>query len=212
MKKTARRSEPKVAEFNKQRAIGNIHCKLRILNGWVENGIPVTQSGTCDDIPRTSAQISLEYFPKSVRQFNAWDASQNSNEIQAALPTICRNANDTLRKHAHLRSEVVQTIESLRLRAADQFEGTKPLRIGKLRAALKLEVHLRTLLEHELIAIRRDLKAEKQAHNNVVQKVENQSKEFKEYIGRLTNDNERLSEENSVLIRKLTKIAPLRKA
>lgn len=211
MKTLRRRPEPKVAEHNKQRAIANINCKITILQGWISNGIPIVQVQPDETGAQASSPVSLEYFPKSNRQFNAWDGSQNSKDLNALLPKISRNANDTLRKNANLRTKVEQIVESLRLRAADQCQDAKPARISKLRSALKVEKRIRALLENELIEVRRALKAEQSAHKSKTQKAENQSKEFREYVLRLTSENQRLAEENAALIKKLAKISPIRK-
>lgn len=191
-----KRAAPAVATANKRRALNNIERKIFILKEWISTGIPL-----CGD---TS---DLDFYPKSVRQFNLWDASQNTSKLDVEIE---RNANDTLKKHEGVFAEVVQLVQIIQLRAAEQIQGKKKPRIGKLQAELALEVRLRKVAEAELIKLRRELKAEQLSHRNALRRAENRMAEFKSELERLTAINARLAEENSVLVASAIKVRPIR--
>lgn len=107
----------KINELNKALALSNINLKLSILEEAInppENSI-------------------LEYYPKTVRQFNLWDAKQNSTEFQKRHSSIKRNANSTLNKHPDLKAKLIATLQALILAHRNRIKNTKPEKASKLK-------------------------------------------------------------------------------
>lgn len=196
IKERARRTTPPVAALNKKLALENINKKINILREWANSVIPAINE-----------KESLDFYPKSVRQFNLWDGSQNSLCLGE---DIKKNANDTLRSYPLQLSEVVQLIETLQLRATEQIDGSKKIRIGKIKAELAVEKRLRQIGESALIALRRELKLEQVKHQQTISRSESQLNELKREISRLSEDNIRLAQENANLIAIAAKVRPIR--
>ena len=191
-----KRQPPKVATINKHRALSNLNRKLHLLRSWVENGVPtIEETGNPD------------YFPKTVRQFNLWDGTQNTTDLAVAIE---RNANDTLRKHVELRSAVERALALLQLRATEQLQNRKNLRIGRLQTALSLQKQMRQTLEEQLIILRKELKAEKSERERSARRLAGQMNELKTELQRLLTENHELKIENASLISTAAKVKPIR--
>lgn len=130
----------KRGQTNKQAAIENIRNKLAILAHWKASGIPVRADGIA------------EYFPRTVRQFNSWDLSQNSEQVTDRYLLIRKNANDTLRNYPSTLTEVQTAISSLI--ALDKKPPRNAEKIANLkRSTAELKSYLK-VLERELITHR----------------------------------------------------------
>jgi hypothetical protein len=196
--------KPAVAQANQEKAEENIARKLNILEAWSRNGIPLQdreeKNGT-----------SLEYFPTSVRQFNAWDGRKNGNGVTSLLPKISRNANDTLRKKEALYRRVEDVLVALALRRDAQIKLSRPAKLVKLKMNLALEEQLRKILESELIALRVELKMVQKENRVLAERSGSLIEEFRSELAELRMQNERLNAECSDLKRKLSKVAPIKR-
>lgn len=204
------RKSPKIASLNRDVAAANIKRKLAILRAWLAKEIPALAPGDGDVAPRQ--QVTLDYFPRSLRQFNNWDGTQNCATTRAGLPPILRNANETLRKHQSLRTELERLLSALSLRAAEQSAALKPHRISKLIAELKVERARRSLLEREVVELRRHLKAELARLTQELQVKNSINHELQSLVGNLRSDNEALTARNADLAHTLSRVVPLRRA
>lgn len=152
-------------QSNKQDALKNILTKKDILMLWSKTSIPHASNGR------------LEFFPKTIRQFNAWDMSQNSPALKTALPPIARNANDTLRNYPSTRAEVSSAIAAL------VFMSSQKVSKGEKLSALKqkkddMALYI-TVLEHELVTLRleradwrQELELQKNKYQSVLKEIE----------------------------------------
>jgi hypothetical protein len=91
-------------QINKKEALLNIQKKTDILRDWSKGIYP-------------HPLVSHDYFPTTIRQFNHWDMSQNTQDLKCLYPTIKTNANDTLRSYPQLRNEIEQIISLLILKS-----------------------------------------------------------------------------------------------
>jgi len=108
----------KINELNKALALSNLNLKLSALKEAI-------------NFPEDSI---LEYYPKTVRQFNLWESNQNSAKLQERYSSIKRNANSTLNKHPDLKAELIATLQSLILAQRNHTKSTKPEKISKLKS------------------------------------------------------------------------------
>ncbi len=202
-----RSRKPAVADVNRDNARRNIVCKKNILEAWARNGIPqvlVEESNQKGNIEM------LEYFPRSIRQFNFWDGTVNSQYVQSGFPTITRNANDTLRNHPVLREEVEMVIDALIAREAIQQNQSKPIRIKKLTDASALERKLRTILENDLANLRKQQGEERRRYIDEVASLRGQVAEMKAQVRHLKTENQGLSQQVRDLKGQLVKVLPLK--
>jgi hypothetical protein len=188
-------------QINKQAALSNILLKRDILLSWKDDGIP-SASG---DISNADY---LEYFPKSIRQFNAWDLSKNSDVVRKLFPGVKRNANDTLNNYPSIRLEISGLLRSLR--SLSSLKKGKPERLVDKQRQIDDSRSYITLLERELIQIR----IERSDLVSQLKKIQSRDSsivgELKSVVSRLESEVGRLKRENSDLIAALAKIAPLR--
>lgn len=125
--------------LNKQAALSNIILKKEILQSW------------CVSLPHDSAG-KAEYFPATIRQFNAWDLSQNSELLRSSLPSINRNANGTLNNYPATRAELVSVIALLKSHAKKKIDkSSRIVRLAEKIRDLEMYIHV---LEVELITLR----------------------------------------------------------
>lgn len=122
----------KISELNRIEAIRNIRLKISLLK-------------KISDSYDSSAD---EYFPKTLRQFNHWDLSQNSLEFRKSVAPINRNANDTLNKYPDIKSEVVASLHASMLAGSKNLLCSRTDRVGKLKAEIKRLREYIGVLEH----------------------------------------------------------------
>ena len=200
---------PQIAQQNRDSAILNINNKIRILKEWASKGIPEYIEKGLD---RNSDVSVLEYFPKTIRQFNSWDGQRNSDMFQSEMPSLRPNANDTLRKHALLRSEVETLLPLLVLQAESQRLEKRPASIRRLRVELDREKKIRELLENEIIEARRQLRIAQEISEAATVSRNAIAEEFQARVEILTNENSRLREEIFLLRKQHLKPIPTKKA
>lgn len=107
----------KISERNRNEAIRNIQLKIFLLKEMFGNS----------DLPTD------EYYPKTLRQFNNWDLTQNTVRFRENTPPITRNANDTLNKYPELKSEVVASLHASILVRTKNSSSNRADRIGKFK-------------------------------------------------------------------------------
>ncbi|MFM0089273.1 hypothetical protein PQR46_20425 [Paraburkholderia sediminicola] len=207
MKRTVRQ-----AEVSKQEADTNIDRKLNILNGWIANGIPYRESADGDIMLDSHDRKRLDFYPTSLRQFKAWDATQNCETVRLRLPAITATGNDTLAKRPAKQDLARRLIEALQRRAQTQTAQTSASEVKRLQAELKVARAIVGIREAELLeqqrSIRRigrelaHLRAERDGHAN----------EFKRLYDELTTELAEQKRENAILVAKLAKLKPLRAA
>lgn len=140
------------AERAKFEATQNIECKLNILKGWLEHGIPVVcaPSGHVllgpDDLPL------LEYFPTSLRQFKSWDASQNTEALRTQLPKIRSTANDTLAARPTLEMLAGELMAALERKCQKRRKNGTTTELTDLRETLR---HTKLLLAQRMTEVRK---------------------------------------------------------
>lgn len=198
---------PSVAEVNRINAKQNIIRKKNILGAWAKNGIPFVP---VEGEGKASTSGVLEFFPKSIRQFNFWDGSNNSPLVQSGLPTIARNANDTLRSYPDLKVEVQQVLDALIAREILQKDQAKPIRVKKLLETNALEKKLRAILESELVNLRRQQVDDRKKYNNETASLTGQVTELKGMVRDLKAENQDLVRQVHNLQSQLAKVSPLK--
>lgn len=122
----------KISELNRIEAIRNVRLKISLLK----------------QISNSYDSSVGEYFPKTLRQFNNWDLSQNSLEFRESVAPINRNANDTLNKYPHIKSEVVASLHALTLASSENLLCSRTDRVSKLKAEIKRLREYIGVLEH----------------------------------------------------------------
>jgi|GEM_PF-1250635 len=152
-----RRGKPAIATLNEQSATGNLQTKIQILEGWVRDGIPLLRDEESTILIDEAGRNRLDFFPRTVRQFNFWDGTQNCATVRLGLAQFSVNANDTLRKRPDLRRAVEELICMLANAASTAIKTKREETIVGLRRSLELEELRRQQLEYELIRHRREL-------------------------------------------------------
>ena len=190
-------------EINKRVALSNILLKKDILRAWKEQGLPNVEG-------EAASVRSAEYFPKSIRQFNAWDLSKNSDVIRNRFSGVTRNANDTLNSYPSVRLEISGLIMSL-IAMSELKKGRIDRLTDKQRRIDELRSYT-SLLERELVQVRietTDLYSRIKRYESRDSSAVN---ELKSVVARLEVEARRLVKENSELTAALAKITPLREA
>lgn len=151
-------------EINKREALHNIMEKISILRKWSTQ----TESVSKD-----------EYYPLTIRQFNNWDLSQNSEKVRQQFAATKRNANDTLRRYPDLREEIISLISSISL----NINNKKP----KLEKLTTLKKHIHELknyidtLEKYTAAQKAQLVLMQEKHSAQISQLNNTIKELKKH-------------------------------
>lgn len=188
---------------NKEKALNNILKKKSLLESWHESGLPKTggrDGGGCD----------FEYYPKTIRQFHAWDLSQNSESLQAEVGSLKRNANDTLNKYPDIRMEIQRLIVGIIVKQKISKPGVG--RVAELRRELADARNYSSMLERELVFLRIE-RGEMQAKINALSSGKvSLEEEAKEAIGDLEKQISELKRGNAELISQIKKIIPIRGA
>jgi len=108
----------KIHELNRSRALDNLNLKLSALKDAIE----------CPERTLT------EYFPNTVRQFNHWNSTQNSDEFRKNHSLLKKNANSTLNKHPEIKTELVTILSAIVLARRNLQINSKPEKISKLKS------------------------------------------------------------------------------
>ncbi len=180
--------------LNKQAALSNIILKKEILQSW------------CVSLPHDSTG-KVEYFPATIRQFNAWDLSQNSELLRSSLPSINRNANDTLNNYPATRAELQCVIALLKNHAKKKVD--KSSRIVRLTDKIRdLEMYIH-VLEEELITLRLEYNDWNQRTIASNEKYEALLSEFHDAQALAQKEKTNLNRQNAELKNALAKVSGL---
>jgi hypothetical protein len=181
-----------VSRRNQTAAAENIRQKIRLLELWLEQGLPTNAnaSGSC---------------PVSLRQFNAWSVSEYG-ETGIGFKA---NGATTLRQNSALTKQVLTLLSSIRER--DELKRKRrPMRdVNVLRQELALERSRRQSVEREYARSRVELERSEKRRNSLSVQFSNLENQAKTELGDRDKEISRLKHENKALILKLAKYAPL---
>lgn len=156
----------KIHEFNKQEALNNMTLKLTILN----------------DALKKPENPNLEFYPKTVRQFNLWESKQNSIELNKRYGPIKKNANSTLNKYPEVKAELTTLLKLLTLAERNKEKNSKPERISKLKANIEELKKYILLLESYTATQKVELLRTKEHFEGEINKQNSIIRELKETI------------------------------
>lgn len=118
-----------VSRKARMEAAARLQAKLQTLRLWSSTGIPVRKADPAE-------KQSLEWFPRSLRQFCAWD----TQSTKVPLAQVGAFAFQTLQSHPDEKQEAQTLILTLKRQAVKALEALDPEnRIAALEAELKLE-------------------------------------------------------------------------
>lgn len=181
---------------NKELAKERIEAKLQVLEEWLQDGIPLN--------PETNLK---EFFPSSLRQFNFWDFSLNSEAAKFRYSRCGRTANDTLRQYPLLRSRAETLIFSLRRKETEVV--SKIERVGVLKKKNTILGEYVKLLEKQLVILRLKGYEDESRSTLELARLKNILEEERSRYRRLEAESLRLREKVSELSGKLNKIIPM---
>jgi hypothetical protein len=173
-----------VAEKNRDFAERNLRKKLSVLELWVEKGVPLEVGGAGAEGATKAGEVFV-FFPKSVRQFNAWNDGLNSSEVADLVDGIRTNANSTLLKYPALRDRLVAAIGALRKKTQTRRSGEERARDDK-----EYERAKRMAVEKILVDYRRQIKRLERKVVNLEKELNAVSREERQLIQKLTSENE----------------------
>lgn len=200
------------AEVSKAAADANIERKLNILRSWLSKGIPYRQTADGNMLLDNHDQKILDFYPTSLRQFKAWDGSQNCEIVKLHLPVFAAIGNDTLAKRPALEEQARQVIAALRLRAESQSNATRQSELKRLMSELKVAEATIEMRNAELREQERTLRLIERTNVSLNQKIIGDAAEFKKTYETLCSQLEKQKLLNSQLTTLLAKVAPLRQA
>lgn len=198
------------AEVSKAHAEANIKRKLNVLDDWLANGIPYRQTIDGNTLLDDNDQKMLDFYPTSLRQFKAWDGSQNCEPVRAQLPSFVATGNDTLAKRPALEERARQIIVALRQRADVQANFTRQSELKRLAGELKVAQTTVEMRNAELREQQRKLRQIERDNTRLSEKVAGDAAEFKSTYETLLAELEAQKVLNAHLTAQLAKVAPLR--
>ncbi len=182
---------------NKLKALSRIESKIVLLDSWAATGVPDRPDGS-----------GKEFYPKSVRQFNFWDLTENSICVRERNPNCARSANDTLNQYPHLRAQIETLIVAIRQR--EQGGVTKLEKIKALKERLTIHQEYSSVLERQLVILRLQSSDQETALRSEISRLQNILVEEKSLFSLLKKENGNLKRKVSELTATLKKVAPLR--
>ncbi len=182
---------------NKLKALNRIESKIALLESWAATGVPDRPDGG-----------GKEFYPKSVRQFNFWDLSENSICVREQNPNCARSANDTLNQYPHLRAQIETLIVAIRQRA--EGGATKLEKIKALKERLAIYQEYSSVLERQLVILRLQNSEQEAGFRSEISRLQNILAEEKSVFSLLKKENGNLKRRVSDLTATLKKVAPLR--
>lgn len=198
------------AQVSKEEADANITRKLNVLNGWLANGIPFLETSNGSTLLDKSDRKQLDFYPTSLRQFKAWDGSQNCESVRTRLPFLTATGNDTLAKRPSLQEQARRVVEALGERAELQINSTRAAELKRLTVELRIAHATIEIRNAELREQQRTLRAVERTNATLSQKVSGDAVEFKRTYDALLAELEVHKVENAQLIAQLAKLSPLR--
>lgn len=199
----------KQAEFSKANAEANINRKLNVLESWLSEGIPFRRSDDGNILLDEKDGKILEYYPKSLRQFKAWDGTQNSNTLRNTLPELSKTGNDTLAKRPALEEKVGKLVAALRLRAESQKGADKHSAFKRLEEELCIAEETIKIRNLELREQQRQLQQIRRSHEILLKKAEGDAAEFERERQSLLTELKTQMSKNSELVAQLAKVLPI---
>lgn len=186
----------KQAEASKAEATSNITVKINVLNEWVTHGIPLRLHDDGSALIDEKDKKQLDYYPRSLRQFKAWDGTQNCKLVREKLPAFSTTGNDTLPKRPELQEKVRCIIEALRLRASQQETLTHPSEIKRLQEELKIAKLTIKIRNAELRNQQRALRQAEDSKIRLEAKVSGDKAEFERLYKEMAGEIQALKNEN----------------
>jgi len=191
------------AERAKREATENIERKLNVLEAWVRNGIPVVMSTSGHRLIDANERTMVDFFPKSLRQFKAWDGSQNCEATRVALPELRPIGNDTLANRPELERRAILFIAMLRRQSEKRGRADLHNVVIHLQEQLA-EEHL--LLSARMVDVREqriEILRLREAIDRIKSTMDGESAEFQRIESQLISENARLLKENATLLKKI---------
>lgn len=200
------------AEVSKAEAEANIERKLNVLESWLNDGIPYQQTADGNTLLDGHDHKLLDFYPTSLRQFKAWNGTQNCEPVRAQLPTLGTTGNDTLAKRPTLEERARRVLAALRLRAEAQVNATRQSELKRLKSELQVAEATIGIRNAEIREQRRALRRLASANARLNQKAAGDAVEFKSTYETLLAELETQKLLNAQLTAQLAKITPLRQA
>lgn len=200
------------AEVSKAEAEANIERKLNVLESWLKDGIPYQQTADGNTLLDDRDHKLLEFYPTSLRQFKAWDGTQNCEPVRTQLPALGAIGNDTLAKRPALEERAQRVIAALRLRAEAQINTNRQSELKRLKIELQVAEATIGIRNGEIREQRRTLRRLASANARLNQKAAGDAAEFKSTYEALLAELGTQKLLNAQLTAQLAKIAPLRQA
>lgn len=143
-------------------------AKKDLMTRWARDGVPVCVGS---EHPK-----QLEWYPTSLRSFSAWDGSQNSAAVRECEPLLRKTAFQTLKSNASLHLAINQLLRQLEVTAEACRRALNPelaVEDAKEKAEVERAKRAGALLGYrqaraEVRTARRDLGAEKRAHQGTL--------------------------------------------
>ena len=198
------------AEVSKAEAEANIERKLNVLESWLQAGIPYQQTADGNTLLNHRDHKLLDFYPKSLRQFKAWDGTQNCELVRAQLPPLGTTGNDTLAKRPALQEQARRILTALRLRAEAQVDTGRQSELNRLKSELQVVEATIAIRNAEIREQRRTLRRLESANTRLNQKAAGDAAEFKSTYETLLTELETQKLLNAQLTAQLAKITPLR--
>ena len=195
--------KPDVAFQSAKAALGNIRCKLNILQACLAGNGPLVDA---------NGKIIHEFIPESKRQFNNWRSDDLKNSIQAGLPSFTKNANSTLNKHASERASIETALERIKVirETADSGGNTKEDKLSRLRDESRLQKTIREIAERELAKTLRELTKLRTEIVSLKIQLKSQAKEARQQSELASSELDELRSRNASLAATLRKVTPLK--
>ncbi|ASL43704.1 hypothetical protein bAD24_I09445 [Burkholderia sp. AD24] len=197
------------AEISKLEADANIDAKLDILREWISNGIPCRRTEDGNALLDAKDRKQLDYFPTSLRQFKAWDGSQNSVLVRRDLANITATGNDTLAKRPGKQELARRLINALCQRATIQLAETGTSEVKRLTAELAIARATIDTRNAELREQQRKLRKIERDNARLEARVAGDATEFKAKYEAMQVELENQKREHARLIATLAKVRPL---
>ena len=198
------------SEVARLRAQQAIDTKIEILQGWLANGIPRRRDNAGNSFVSPAGHQLLEYFPRSLRQFKLWDASQNSEAMRSALPTLSRIGNDTLARRPSCADRALALMNALIEASIADADSAKASKLSVITARLRsMERHMGIRIA-ELHEQQREIRRLERENARLLSSQASEAEECRRVVDRLNRELKEERDRNSALTASLAKIAPLR--
>lgn len=179
-----------ISSKNKSHARGNIERKVRLLEQWLENGLPASGN-------------EAELCPISLRQFNAWTKKDDRDGGFAA------NAASTLRQHPEVTQHVLMLMKLIQQKEAIRTKRRNISEATEMRQEIVLERSKRKVLEREYLKSRIELGKVEKSIQELKVKMRNLESEAKSQIEAKEQEVALLKIENKELLKKFSKLTTL---